>query len=104
MLRFLRHLSKRSDEPRWIRLGWSIPESMAVGASESGNEEARLRFKLRSPYFIPDAVRGSSPKPGWVAVAFRYIDGEEPGRVEKVNEKVFATKGRHSGRLLALEV
>lgn len=57
-----------------------------------------------SPYDVPEAVRGFKVPGGRFRIEFRYIDGEEPGRQVPLDGHVTVTEGRHSHRLLALEV
>ncbi|MFG0285557.1 MAG: hypothetical protein ACF8R7_14155 [Phycisphaerales bacterium JB039] len=58
-----------------------------------------------SPYEVPEAVRGFKIAKGRFRIEFRYIDGPEPEGVSRsLDEHVKAIEGRHSRRLLALEI
>lgn len=58
-----------------------------------------------SPYDVPEAVRGFKTSHGQFRIEFRYIDGPEPhGPAIQLDEHVAVFEGRHTRRLLALEV
>lgn len=57
-----------------------------------------------SPYNVPEAIRAVKVRGGRFRIEFRYIDGDEPGREVALDGHVTVIEGRHSQRLLALEV
>lgn len=80
----------------WIKVRHLFP----IDQSELPVQTARLI----SPYEIPDAIRIGEASPGRVRMDFRYIDGEEKGRVHELAGKVVIVEGCYSGRLLSIEV
>ena len=82
----------------WLRLGdvKDLPESTST-------PDFVLDVVL-SPYDIRESVRGFRASEGKLRIEFRYIDGEEQGTVVKVGPHVTATEGKHSGRLLAMDI
>jgi hypothetical protein len=89
----------------WLRLKAiptaPLPTTVCPPAGSSGV----LFDVVVSPYDLPEAVRGFRKSNGRFRIEFRYIDGDEPIAEElRVDEHVSAFEGKHSGRLLALEV
>lgn len=83
--------------------GWIRNLKKVEGPAESGGPGVHYDLVI-SPYHAPEAVRGFETEKGTFRIEFRYIDGEEPAREIKVDEWVTAFEGKHSHRLLALEL
>lgn len=83
----------------WLRLK-NIPSSTQAPPS------AGVLFDVVvSPYDVPEAVRGFKTPHGHFRIEFRYIDGPEPAnRPVRLDDHVSVFEGRHTRRLLALEV
>ena len=82
----------------WLKLG-------ALPAQGGPTPEPDLQFEVVvSPYDVPEAVRGVKRPGGRLRIEFRYIDGLEPGHEIKLDEHISVTEGKHSKRLLAVEV
>lgn len=83
----------------WLRLR-NIPSSSQVPPSPGV-----LFDVVVSPYDVPEAVRGFKTPSGRFRIEFRYIDGPEPaGAPMPLDDHVSVFEGRHTRRLLALEV
>lgn len=84
---------------QWLRL-----DSFRPSAPPGASPDLVLDVVL-SPYQIPEAVRGFRKGEHRFRIELRYIDGPEPaGNDVRIDDCVVGTPGRHSGRLLALEI
>lgn len=87
-------------QAEWLRL----PDADQLRDGAAGVPDVVFDVVV-SPYSVPDAVRGVRTSEGRFRIEFRYIDGPEPTAAPKaLDEHVRVIEGRHSGRLLAIEV
>lgn len=87
----------------WLSLR-SLPKSITKADSKLVRPGVRFEVDV-SPYDVPNAVRGFMTSHGRFRIEFRYIDGSEPPQQEKkLDAFVSVFEGRHSRRLLAIEV
>lgn len=85
--------------PEWLRL-----KNLTASVNPPPVQGVILDVVV-SPYDVPEAVRGFKTAAGRFRIEFRYIDGPEPASSPQIlNNHVVAFEGRHSKRLLALEV
>ena len=92
----------------WIRLN-QIQQTADAGEDHGPTPEpiepGVVVGLIVSPYDVPDAVRGFQKNGNVFRIEFRYIDGKEPARSPvEVEQHLTAVYGKHSGRLLAIEV
>ena len=87
-------------EPQWVEIPSNEVDDFLRQSS------ARLQFSIRmAPHDIPNAVRGYfDEKIQRFVVEFRYIDEDEPWRRSKSDSPVILRIGKHSERLLGLEI
>lgn len=83
---------------KWFKLEWPSAE---LGVGQIGG----IKYNTyRSPYELPLAVGVETLRHGIVRFEFKYADGSESERKFKVDEDVTLFLGRHTMRLLAIEL
>ena len=87
-------------EHLWHRVGNLTDIEMPPHGHDSS-----IEFDLLvSPYEVPEAIRGLKTKGGRFRIEFRYIDGPEHQESKRVDEHIEFFVGKHSGRLMGIEI
>ena len=84
--------------PEWMKLDRSRlnPERQEMVSG------VRVRTRL-SPYDVPLAIRARVREGEGASIDFRYLD-DEPCRTTAIETGIIARLGKHSGRLLGIDV